>query len=165
MFFVIPEMPSKTFDMVLKKLPDHFNLNPETWFLIQRGALHIRAVSRSFRSGTPNGKPNLRPCVYLPALTDILLRRDFTKGRRPHLAQNIFLRTRFIFRPRLTGWNRLRKSSPEIRVSDPNPGVLVGYGPGFQNMVGSGSGFQKLVGSGPGFQDLVGFGSGLHNKV
>ena len=25
MFFVIPEMPSKTFVMVLKKLPDHFN--------------------------------------------------------------------------------------------------------------------------------------------
>ena len=24
MFFVIPEMPSKTFVMVLKKLPDHF---------------------------------------------------------------------------------------------------------------------------------------------
>ena len=24
-FFVIPEMPSKTFVMVLKKLPDHFN--------------------------------------------------------------------------------------------------------------------------------------------
>ena len=26
MFFVIPEMPSKTFVMLLKKLPDHFNL-------------------------------------------------------------------------------------------------------------------------------------------
>ena len=26
MFFVIPEMPSKTFVMVLKKLPDHFKL-------------------------------------------------------------------------------------------------------------------------------------------
>ena len=25
MFFVIPEMPSKTFVMVLKKLSDHFN--------------------------------------------------------------------------------------------------------------------------------------------
>ena len=25
MFFVIPEMPSKTFVMALKKLPDHFN--------------------------------------------------------------------------------------------------------------------------------------------
>ena len=25
MFFVIPEMPSKTFVMVLKELPDHFN--------------------------------------------------------------------------------------------------------------------------------------------
>ena len=25
MFFVIAEMPSKTFIMVLKKLPDHFN--------------------------------------------------------------------------------------------------------------------------------------------
>ena len=25
MFFVIPEMPSKTFFMVLKKIPDHFN--------------------------------------------------------------------------------------------------------------------------------------------
>ena len=25
MFFVIPEMPSKTFVIVLKKLPDHFN--------------------------------------------------------------------------------------------------------------------------------------------
>ena len=24
LFFVVPEMPSKTFDMVLKKLPDHF---------------------------------------------------------------------------------------------------------------------------------------------
>ena len=27
MFFVIPEMPSKTFVMVLKKLPDHFKDN------------------------------------------------------------------------------------------------------------------------------------------
>ena len=26
MFFVIPEMPSKTFVMLYKKLPDHFNL-------------------------------------------------------------------------------------------------------------------------------------------
>ena len=26
MFFVIPEMPSKTFVMVLKKLPDHFKI-------------------------------------------------------------------------------------------------------------------------------------------
>ena len=26
MFFVIPEMPSKTFVMVLKNLPDHFKL-------------------------------------------------------------------------------------------------------------------------------------------
>ena len=26
MFFVIPEMPSKTFVMILKKLPYHFNL-------------------------------------------------------------------------------------------------------------------------------------------
>ena len=26
MFFVIPEMPSKTFVMVLKKLPDHFKV-------------------------------------------------------------------------------------------------------------------------------------------
>ena len=28
MFFVNPEMPSKTFVMVLKKLPDHFKNNP-----------------------------------------------------------------------------------------------------------------------------------------
>ena len=27
MFFVIPEMPSKTFVMVLKKLPDHFKMS------------------------------------------------------------------------------------------------------------------------------------------
>ena len=27
MFFVIPKMPSKTFVMVLKKLPDHFKNN------------------------------------------------------------------------------------------------------------------------------------------
>ena len=27
MFFVIPEMPSKTFVMLQKKLPDHFNYN------------------------------------------------------------------------------------------------------------------------------------------
>ena len=26
MFFVIPEMPSKTFVMLYKKLPDHFNI-------------------------------------------------------------------------------------------------------------------------------------------
>ena len=26
MFFVIPEMPSKTFVMVVKKLPDHFKI-------------------------------------------------------------------------------------------------------------------------------------------
>ena len=28
MFFVIPEMPSKTFVMLYKKLPDHFQLCP-----------------------------------------------------------------------------------------------------------------------------------------
>ena len=28
MFFVIPEMPSKTFGMLLKKLPDHFKFAP-----------------------------------------------------------------------------------------------------------------------------------------
>ena len=32
MFFVIPEMPSKTFVMVLKKLPDQFNLAFERVF-------------------------------------------------------------------------------------------------------------------------------------
>ena len=37
MLFVIPEMPSKTFIMVLKKLPDHFNpvtavpKTPKSW--------------------------------------------------------------------------------------------------------------------------------------
>ena len=29
MFFVIPEMSSKTFVMVLKKLPDHFKVRQE----------------------------------------------------------------------------------------------------------------------------------------
>ena len=31
MFFVIPEMPSKTFVMLYKKLPDHFNMNEDIY--------------------------------------------------------------------------------------------------------------------------------------
>ena len=33
MFFVIPEMPSKTFVMLLKKLPDHFNSIANIYFI------------------------------------------------------------------------------------------------------------------------------------
>ena len=35
MFFVIPEMPSKTFVMVLKKLLDHFNIVISVKFLFR----------------------------------------------------------------------------------------------------------------------------------
>ena len=35
MFFVIPEMPSKTFVMVLKKLPDHFKVRPKVKVKVQ----------------------------------------------------------------------------------------------------------------------------------
>ena len=39
MFFVIPEMPSKTFVMVLKKLPDYFNnINKKKNFLDGKSA-------------------------------------------------------------------------------------------------------------------------------
>ena len=34
MFFVIPEMPSKTFVMLYKKLPDHFKLTFSTAFAL-----------------------------------------------------------------------------------------------------------------------------------
>ena len=33
MFFVIPEMPSKTFVMVEKKLPDHFKEKQTFWLI------------------------------------------------------------------------------------------------------------------------------------
>ena len=36
MFFVIPEMPSKTFVMLYKKLPDHFKCVKNVNFLIAR---------------------------------------------------------------------------------------------------------------------------------
>ena len=37
MFFVVPEMPSKTVVMVLKKLPDHFNLHEVICHIGSRG--------------------------------------------------------------------------------------------------------------------------------
>ena len=43
MFFVIPEMPSKTFVMVLKKLPGHFKLHI------------VNAVQRSTIGELPSG--------------------------------------------------------------------------------------------------------------
>ena len=43
MFFVITEMPSKTFVMVLKKLPDHFKRGPESISCFQKPCFsHIK---------------------------------------------------------------------------------------------------------------------------
>ena len=39
MFFVIPEMPSKTFVMLYKKLPDHFNVKRYTLRAFSSGSI------------------------------------------------------------------------------------------------------------------------------
>ena len=63
MFFVIPEMPSKTFVMVLKKLPDHFKfvLNKAVnyfgivcWYyplyqIVDKNVVHTYAINQVFR--------------------------------------------------------------------------------------------------------------------
>ena len=41
-FFVIPEMPSKTFVMVFKKIPDHFNLIRTTSARLGQGSVRAR---------------------------------------------------------------------------------------------------------------------------
>ena len=43
MFFVIPEMPSKTFVMLYKKIPDHFNI-----LLASEHSLYTYAMMRAF---------------------------------------------------------------------------------------------------------------------
>ena len=42
MFFVIPEMPSKTFVMLYKKLPDHFNATLSHCFNTHKETLSIK---------------------------------------------------------------------------------------------------------------------------
>ena len=55
----------------------------------------------------------------------------------------------------------------QVFWSDPDPGLLVGSGSGFQKSVRSGSrpGFENVVGLGSGFQNVVGSRSSLNIMI
>ena len=67
MFFVIPEMPSKTFVMLYKKLPDHFDQKYLIIFNIGRKKKSFLGARQTKREGGwPLRKNHFLFCLRLP---------------------------------------------------------------------------------------------------
>ena len=74
MFFVIPEMPSKTFVMVLKKLPDHFKCTT-----IKARLLNLcRAFERAIRNEIPSDKETVSEATTVKSHKKIHVKNIFS---------------------------------------------------------------------------------------